>query len=258
MAAFACGARPFAWCSLARLIQFFALGSKRTALWKGSSAASRSPADARATPRLPHAWPWSGLAESALRSSAISSLASPPSPTSTARLKQASASSLVIASERRYASTAPSLFPRSLSTLPSEYQASLSSGSSARLRRSFSSAASASAGDSGPPLACAVMASAQFLRHVAQRGLSLSAHLKSRLALARSPRPRAARPWFCSRRTCSTRSSMSKKAPRMYRSPAVTGWPPCRTEPGRKVQWPCSIGRTDPSPRCSKKVPPPV
>ena len=33
-----------------------------------------------------------------------------------------------------------------------------------------------------------------------------------------------------------------RKAPRMYLSPCSTRCPPWRTEPGRSVQWPCSIG----------------
>ena len=114
-----------------------------------------------------------------------------------------------------YASSASSFRPWLESSAPNEKRASESLGSSSSALRSFSSAAAASLGSNVPPSGVVMSASAQFLRHVAHLGLIRSAHLKNMRALRSSIRPRAARPWFCSRRTCSTRSAMSKKAPRM-------------------------------------------
>lgn len=45
-------------------------------------------------------------------------------------------------------------------------------------------------------------------------------------------------------RTCSTRSSNNKNAPKMYRVPFVTRCPPCLTLPGRTVPCPTFIGST--------------
>mmetsp|Transcript_27591 Transcript_27591/g.55218 ORF Transcript_27591/g.55218 Transcript_27591/m.55218 type:complete len:311 (+) Transcript_27591:501-1433(+) len=99
--------------------------------------------------------------------------------------------------------------------------------------------------------------SAQSLRQVVHRGLISRAQRKCVTAPSKSPSCRRSAPRFLSRLTCSTLSSIRRKAPRMYRVPPLTRCPPCRTDPGRKVPCPTSISNTS-FPMCSKNVPPPT
>mmetsp|Transcript_15797 Transcript_15797/g.36393 ORF Transcript_15797/g.36393 Transcript_15797/m.36393 type:complete len:213 (-) Transcript_15797:1034-1672(-) len=209
-----------------------------------TSASSSFPDSAREIPRFSQALPILGLICVALAYISLSPFESPEAASFTPRLKQSSESSAFSDRLFRYDAIDSSSLPCSLRMTPSVNSASLSrSSSSSRTRRILASA---------PSKSFRVMRiSAQSLRHVAHRGLIASAHSKCSAAPSRSFLLRRSEPRFLRRRTCSTLSSIKRNAPRMNLVPSVTRWPPCRTEPGRNVPCPTSMGRTSSLPKCS-------